>query len=135
MEIQEKKVFEIGEKYYFTDLGLRHAIQRYNHALDINKIIENMVHNHLVALGYSLKVGRQGTKEIDFVCTKGSNIKYIQVAYLISDEKVAEREFGNLLAIKDNYEKFVISSDDFISGDYSGIKHLHISTFLLDDTF
>ena len=135
LNIQGKKIFEIGEKYYFTDLGLRHTIHRYQHALDINKILENTVYNQLKSLGYSITVGQQGSKEIDFVCTKGDSTKYIQVAYLINDEKVAEREFGNLLAIKDNYDKFVISTDDFIAGDWKGIKHLHISQFLLDTNF
>jgi len=37
-----KKVFEIGEKYYFEDLGLRHSIIgcRPN---DIGKVLENLV--------------------------------------------------------------------------------------------
>ena len=86
LNIQGKKIFEIGEKYYFTDLGLRHTINRYQQALDIDKILENTV-NQLKSLGYSITVGQQGSKEIDFICTKGDSTKYIQVAYLINDEK------------------------------------------------
>jgi len=94
-----------------------------------------MVYNHLRSLGYSVSVGRQGSREIDFVCTKGPRVKYIQVAYLISDDKVAQHEFGNLLSIKDNYEKYVISTDEFIDGDWNGIRHLHIGEFLINNEF
>jgi len=135
MNIQGKKIFEIGEKYFFTDLGLRHTVHAYNHAQDINKILENAVYNHLKALGYSITVGQQGDKEIDFVCEKNGITKYVQVAYIISSEKVAQREFGNLLAIKDNYEKYVVSTDSFIGGNWKGINHLHISNFLLNTDF
>jgi uncharacterized protein len=63
------------------------------------------------------------------VAQKGDKTKYIQVAYQLTDEKVREREFGNLLKIGDNYEKIVVSADEFAS-DYKGIKHLHIRDFL-----
>ena len=135
IEIQGKKVFEIGEKYYFTDLGLRHAIHQYDNAVDINKVLENSVYNHLKALNYDIAVGQQGSKEIDFVCKKGGELKYIQVTYLLSSDKVIEREFGNLMAINDNYEKYVISADDFSGGDRKGIKHLHIIDFLNNRAF
>lgn len=135
LDLKGKKIFSVGEKFYFTDLGLRHSIHKYNLKSDINKVLENVVCNHLKALGYSVSIGEINGKEIDFVCEKGDDIKYVQVAYLISDEKVAEREFGNLLAIKDNYEKYVISTDEFIDGNWQGIKHLHIGDFLLDNAF
>jgi predicted AAA+ superfamily ATPase len=75
-------------------------------------------------------VGKLGEKEIDFVCEKSGEIKYLQVAYLLPDHKAKDREFGNLLEIKDNYPKFVISMDEMPGGKYQGIEHLNIIDFL-----
>lgn len=129
-DIAGKKIFEIGEKYYFEDLGLRHSIIGYK-TNDINKIIENAVYQHLKVSGYHVYVGKSGDKEIDFVCNKSGKKIYVQVTYLLHDEKTINREFGNLLEIKDNYPKYVVSMDDAMSGsDFEGIEHLHILDFL-----
>jgi len=128
-EIRGKKIFEINEKYYFADMGLRHAIIGYKQT-DINQILENLVFLHLKILGYKITVGQLGNKEIDFVCEKGGKRLYIQVAYLITNKRTQEREFGNLLAIKDNYPKIVVSMDETAGGEYKGIKHLRVIDFL-----
>jgi len=125
----KKKIFEINEKYYFEDLGLRHAIIGYKQ-IDINKILENLVFLHLKIMGYKVSVGQLDYKEIDFVGEKDGKKIYIQVAYLVISESVKEREFGNLLAIKDNYPKIVISMDEMIEGEYKGVIHLNIREFL-----
>ena len=128
-DILGKKRFEINEKYYFNDLGLKHSIIPYKPD-DIGKVFENLVYNHLINQGYNVYVGKLQNMEIDFVATKNDITKYIQVAYLLPNEKVRQREFGNLLKIQDNYEKIVISADELISGNYKGIKHIHILSFL-----
>lgn len=74
-----------------------------------------------------------GDNEIDFIAEKGTKKIYIQVAYLISDEKVFEREFGNLMSIRDNYPKLVVSLDDVLVKDYEGIIHLNIKDFLFSE--
>jgi hypothetical protein len=128
-EIAGKKVFEIGEKYYFEDLGLRHTIIGYKQP-DINKVLENLVFLHLKMAGYDVTVGKIGDREVDFVCEKGGEKLYIQVAYLITDQKALDREFGNLLKIKDNYPKLVVSMDKMIGTKYKGIKQINIREFL-----
>lgn len=128
-EIASKRIFEINEKYYFQDCGLRHALVGYRPS-DINKILENMAYMHLRVMGYTITVGKVGAKEIDFVCEKRGERLYVQVAYLIPDKKAREREFGNLLLIPDNYPKIVTSMDKLISGSEKGIQHMHISEFL-----
>lgn len=128
-DLAGKKFFEINEKYYFADLGLRHALIGYRQ-VDMGKILENLVYNHLQFWGYNIVVGKSGEKEIDFICEKAGEKMYIQVAYLLTDEKTKAREFGNLLEIEDNYPKFVISMDKMAGGDYRGIKHLHLLEFL-----
>lgn len=125
-----KKIFEINDKYYFEDLGLRHSIISYKQ-MDINKVLENLVFLHLKIAGYKITVGQLGKKEVDFVCEKKGERMYVQVAYLVTEEN-AEREFGNLLAIRDNYPKMVVSMDEVIGDSkYKGIKHLHIRDFLV----
>lgn len=128
-EIIGKKLFEIGEKYYFEDLGLRHTIIGYKQP-DINKVLENLVFLHLKLSGYYVTIGKIGDREIDFVCEKGGERLYIQVAYLIADQKTADREFGNLLKIKDNHPKFVISMDELIGTKYKGVEQVNIREFL-----
>jgi uncharacterized protein len=129
-DIVGKKIFEIGEKYYFEDLGIRHALVGFR-TTDINKILENVVFMHLKATGYDITVGQINKKEVDFVCEKAGERLYIQVAYTIPDDRVRDREFGNLLAIPDNYPKMVVSMDNVTGGSYNGIDHLHIEDFLL----
>ncbi len=128
-DIAGKKIFETGEKYYFEDLGLRHATVGFR-ASDINKILENIVYIHLRASGYNVMIGQTGKREVDFVCEKAGDRLYIQVAYLIADQAVREREFGNLLKIPDNHPKMVISMDPVTEGSYQGIRHMHIEEFL-----
>ena len=129
-DIAGKKIFEIGEKYYFEDLGIRHALVGFR-GTDINKIVENIGFMHLKAAGYDVTVGQLGKKEVDFVCDKAGERMYVQMAYTIADDKVRDREFGNLLAIPDNFPKKVVSLDEVTGGSYRGIEHLHLEDFLL----
>ena len=124
-----RKIFEINEKYYFEDLGLRHSLIGYRQT-DINKIMENMVFSRLKFLGYKVTVGQLGEQEIDFIAEKNDQKVYFQVTYLLSSKKVIDREFGNLLKIKDNYSKYVISMDEYAMGDFKGVKHLNLIDFL-----
>jgi predicted AAA+ superfamily ATPase len=129
-EVQGKRIFEVNEKYYFEDFGLRNSINGYKTA-DIGKIAENAVYHHLLVCGYETFVGKAADKEIDFVAERNGETLYIQVTTYLTDEKVIEREFGNLLAIPDNYPKMVVSLDEFSgSSTYKGIMHLTLLEFL-----
>lgn len=131
LDINGLKIFEIGDKYYFEDLGLRNVIRGCELSKDIQKLLENAVYLHLIRSGYDVKIGQQGNYEIDFVGMKNGSRLYIQVAYLLTDEKTREREFGNLMNISDHYPKYVVSMDDFnIGTNEKGIKQLHIRDFL-----
>ena len=133
-EIGGLKIFEIGEKYYFEDLGLRNTIVGYSQLVEIQKLIENAVFLHLMYCGYKVFIGKIGSQEIDFVAEKNGNKIYIQVALQLTDEATIKREFGNLLKINDNYPKFVITLNDFLIGsNYKGIKQLNLSEFLLTE--
>ena len=128
-EIGGKRLFEINDKYYFQDCGLRHALVGYRLS-DINKVLENIVYMHLRTSGYTVTVGQMGAREVDFVGEKKGERLYVQVAYLIPDKKTWDREFGNLLRISDNYPKFVVSMDKMIEGGEKGIRHMHITQFI-----
>ena len=135
IEVAGLKTFEIGDKYYFEDLGLRNCHLGFNLQRDIHKLIENAVYLHLLHCRFEVFTGQQsGGREVDFVARRGDMIIYIQATYLLSDDTTRQREFGNLLAIRNNYPKYVVSLDEWISGSITdGIQHLHLATFLQMD--
>lgn len=133
-DIHGKRLLETNDKYYFEDLGLRNVLAGPDRTGDIEKVIENTVYLHLKNLGYKISVGSIPNGEIDFVAEKNGNLIYLQVAYLISDDKTIEREFGNLLKIQDNYPKYVVSMNPMLqSQNYEGVKHLTLRKFLMTD--
>lgn len=131
-ELGGLKIFEIGEKYYFEDLGLRNSLKGFNQVADMHKILENAIYLHLIQNGYTVYVGVIGDKEIDFIADKNGQKLYIQACLTLnSSPETAKREFGNLLEIKDNYPKFVITLNDMIIGkDYQGIIQKNLVDFL-----
>ena len=129
--IHGKKLLETNDKFYFGDVGIRNFIVGGRRANDIEKIVENLVYQHMVRLGYEVKVGLLYSTEIDFVGTRGDEVVYVQSAYLITEEKTFNREFGNLLPIKDNYPKYVISMTPYMdSSKWEGIIHIPFVEFL-----
>ena len=129
--IHGKKLLETNDKFYFGDVGIRNFITGGRRAGDVEKIVENLVFQHLVRLGYDVKIGQLYSTEIDFVGTKGDEVVYVQAAYLITEEKTFEREFGNLMPIKDSYPKYVISMTPYMdSSKWKGIIHIPLVEFL-----
>ena len=130
-DIAGMKIFEIGEKYYFEDLGLRNVVSGFNASKDIAKIVENAVYLHLIQCGYQVFVGRIGDKEIDFVGEKSGIKIYIQVSLTLMDEKTQEREYGSLLLIQDNYAKYIVTLNDMhIGNNYKGVQCFNLKEFL-----
>jgi uncharacterized protein len=127
-----KNIFEIGFKHYFVDMGLRNSLVTYKPG-DISKVLENLVFLQLKRQGYEVFVGQLKDGEIDFIAEKEGAKIYIQVAYLLENEKTINREFGNLLEIPDNYEKIVITLDKYAGKDFKGIKVLNALDFLAED--
>ncbi|MGM9841239.1 MAG: ATP-binding protein [Candidatus Limisoma sp.] len=130
-DIHGKKLLDTAGKTYFGDVGLRNYIAGGERDKDIEKILENIVYQHLIHLGYKVYVGQLRAGEIDFVCTRSGERIYVQVAWIIADEATRKREFGALEKIDDAYPKYVISATPLIhNSDYEGIKHIHIRRFL-----
>ena len=127
-DIQGKKLFKLSEKYYVTDQGFAAALLG-ERQQNIGGILENIVYIEFLRHGYDVSVGRIKNYEIDFICRKNKRKVYVQVCFQLNSPETQEREFRPLKLIDDNFEKIVISMDDF---DFScdGIKHLNMIKFL-----
>jgi predicted AAA+ superfamily ATPase len=122
-----KKYFEIYNKYYVTDLGLRNSLVWFDLKKDIWKLIENYVFLELKRHWYDVKIWRLSSeREIDFIAEKHWVTKYFQVCYLLWWEDTIAREYGALKGIHDNWEKYVVSFDDIDFGVSDGIRHIHV---------
>ena len=128
-DLQGKQILATNEKYYIADHGIREAVYGGN-LRDINQILENIVYMELLRRGYTVTVGKSGSKEVDFVCDKHGERLYVQVTYLLASEETVAREFGVYEDIRDNFPKYVLSLDEF-DRSRNGIKHRNIRDFLL----
>lgn len=124
-----KKILNVNEKYYIADHGIREAIME-NNQKNINQVLENIVYFEMLRRGYNVKIGKIDNLEVDFVCKKNDETIYIQVSYLLASEDTKEREFSVLENIKDNYPKYVLSTDEF-DMSRNGIKHVNLIEFLI----
>jgi uncharacterized protein len=131
-DIQGKRIFETGEKYYFENIGIRNAIIGYKPD-DKAKIIENVVYNELLFRGFDVKTGWKKDHETDFIATRNNEKIYVQVALILDSDKTVRREFGNLLEIDDNYPKMVITTDKKYRNTIQGIEHKNIRRFLMEE--
>ena len=129
-DIKGKRLLETQEKYYLSDLGLRHAVMGYRDN-DIAGILENTVYLELLRRGYTVRIGKQGVAEVDFVAERADERIYIQVCYVLTPENT-DREFAPLEEIHDNYEKVVISTDTLLRINRGGIKQKNIIDFLME---
>jgi predicted AAA+ superfamily ATPase len=131
-DIKGKRLLELYEKYFLADTGFIFGILG-NRTGDISGKLENIVYLELLSRGYSVSIGKLYDKEVDFIAIKNDQKIYVQVAYLLYDEKVIEREFGVMASIKDNYTKMVLSLDKYFGGERDGIKWYNLIDFLLSD--
>jgi predicted AAA+ superfamily ATPase len=131
-DLKGKEILKTQEKFYVSDIALIYATMGYRDRM-IGGILENIVFLELKRRGYNVFVGKLGNNEVDFVAEMNGNKIYVQVAYKLENEETVKREFGNLLAIDDQFPKYVITMDDFWKDSIEGIKHLYITEFLLKD--
>jgi predicted AAA+ superfamily ATPase len=131
-DIRGKKLLNLREKYYISDVSFIHALLGYDDRR-LPGVMENIVYCELRRRSYEVFTGQYEDKEIDFVCTKGSEKLYIQVTYRLDNNPgIIEREFGNLLKINDQYPKYVVSLDERRTSSVEGVKHVYLPDFLLN---
>ena len=128
-DLKGKKLLETCEKYYFTDLGFRHVLLGYKEQ-DINAYLENIVYIELRERGYSVTIGKFDNYEIDFIAKKYDQMIYVQVCYLLADNKVRERETRVLNKIRDNYPKYLLTMDKVPESNINGIIHQYLPDWL-----
>jgi len=133
-DIQGKEFLKTQEKFYLSDPAFRYSILGYTPA-SVAAMLENIVYLELLRRGYDVSIGKIGNAEIDFVATRQENKLYIQIAQQIDREETAQREYGRLLEIADNYPKYVLRTDEFAGGNYQGIKTMHVADFLLSSEY
>ena len=133
-DIKGKEILKTQEKFFVSDLSLLYAMMGYRDRM-ISGILENVVFLELKRREYKVYIGKLDSREIDFIAEKQGKKIYIQVAYKLENEATIHREFSPLLAILDNYPKFVVTMDEFWKEDIEGVKHVQIHDFLLDDSY
>ena len=99
----------------------------------IAAMLENIVYFELRRRGYEVYIGKNETKEIDFVAVQRDERIYVQVCRRLPEE--SDREIANLLEIKDHYPKYVVTLDELATGNINGVKIVHLADFLLRDTY
>lgn len=128
-DVRGKGILTGKYKYYLTDLGFTNILSE-GKKEQIGAYLENIIYNELIARGYNVTIGTLINGEIDFIATRFDEKIYIQVAYILSDQRVIDREFNAYKKIEDNYPKYVLSMDKFdLSRD--GIIHKNIIDWLL----
>ena len=129
-DLQGKSVLKTQEKFYLADQSLKYCIMGFN-PKSIASMLENIVYFELKRRGYEVYIGKLSTKEIDFVAIKRDERIYVQVCRTLPEN--SDREIGNLLAIKDQYPKYVVTLDELSTGNVNGVKIIHLFDFLLKE--
>lgn len=127
-DLQGKSVLKTQEKFYLADASLKYCIMGFN-PKSIAAMLENIVYFELLRRGYEVYVGKNDTKEIDFVAVRRDERVYVQVCRRLPEE--SDREVSNLLAVKDHYPKYVVTLDALAAGNINGVKIMHLADFLL----
>lgn len=133
-DLQEKEILKTQEKFYLADTSLRYSVLGYGPD-SVASSLENVVYLELCRRGYKVYIGKTADGEVDFVASRQGEKLYVQVTQEIHSEKTEKREYERLLEIKDNYPKYVLRTDEFASGNYEGIKTMHVADFLMSKDF
>ena len=131
-DLQGKSVLKTQEKYYLSDISIKYSKMGFNKKMT-SAMLENIVYLELKRRGYDVYIGKNDTKEIDFVAIRRDEKIYVQVCAELPTE--SNRETDNLMDIKDHYHKYVVCMDYLAIGNENGIEIVHIADFLLRDSW
>ena len=133
-DVKGKEILKTLEKFYVSEHSLIYSVMgsrdRY-----ISGILENIVMLELKRRGYRVFTGKSGEKEIDFIAENNERKVYVQVAFRMDEKSTIDREFSPLLEIRDHHPKYVVTMDEIWTDNIEGIRHKHISDFLMMDEF
>ena len=129
-DLQGKSILKTQEKFYLADQSIKYALYGFN-PTSIASTIENIVFFELKRRGFDVFIGKNADKEIDFVATSRNDKIYVQVCKELPKE--SDKQIENLMKIKDNYPKLVVTLDDYACGNINGIKIVHLVDFLLNE--
>jgi uncharacterized protein len=132
--IKGKEILKTQEKFFVSDVALIYSMMGYRDRM-IGGILENLVFLELKRRGYRVFIGKLGVQEIDFIGEKMGRKIYVQVAYKLESEATVTREYSPLLAVRDQFPKFVVTMDNFWKDEMEGVRHITIEEFLLMDKF
>ena len=130
--MQRKSVLKTQEKFYLADASLKYCIMGFN-PKSIATMLENIVYFELRRRGYEVYIGKNETKEIDFVAVQRDERIYVQVCRRLPEE--SDREIAKLLEIKDHYPKYVVALDELAVGNVNGVKNVHLAVFSLSHEY
>ena len=132
-DIKGREYLKTLNKYYISDMGLRNAHLNYRQ-IEVTHALENIVFLELLRRGYSVDIGKNRDKEIDFVAQNSRDTFYIQVAYSMIDPEKREQEIGSFRKLDDGYKKIVITMDeDPFNIMENGYKKINAIDFLLNE--
>lgn len=126
------KLLKLQEKYYAVDMGMRRMILG-NQVRDTGRILENVVYLELLRREGTVRIGRVGDQEIDFVVEGADGTKYYQVAETVSDQKTLARELLPLRNLSDNHPKYLLTMDDSDPVSHEGIMQVNVLDWLLSE--
>lgn len=129
-DLKGKSVLKTQEKFYLADASLKYCMMGFQPE-SVAAMLENVVYFELKRKGYEVYIGKNETKEIDFVAVRRNERLYVQVCRSLPQK--SDREVANLLAVKDHYPKYVVTLDEFAGGNIDGVKIVHLMDFLLKE--
>ena len=131
-DLQGKAVLKTQEKYYLSDISIKYSQMGFDTKM-LSAVFENIVYLEMKRRGYEVYIGKNNTKEIDFVAVRRDERIYVQVCVQLPDG--SDRETANLMDIKDHYHKYVVCRDPLAMGNNNGIEIVHIADFLMRDNW
>lgn len=131
-DLRGKEILKTQEKFFLADISLLYATMGYRDRM-ISGVLENLIFLELKRRAFKVFIGKFDNREIDFVAERKNQKIYIQVAYKLESQQTIDREFSPLIALSDHYPKYVVTMDDFFTDTIEGVKHMHISDFLLSN--
>jgi hypothetical protein len=131
-DLQGKALLKTQEKYYLSDISIKYSQMGFDRKM-LSAVFENIIFLEMKRRGYEVYIGKNNTKEIDFVGVRRNERIYIQVCVQLPD--ASSRETDNLMEIKDHYHKYVVCRDPLALGNDNGIEIVHIADFLLRENW